>query len=265
MSSSTALNSSTIKSGVGGFFAGSHAVFRGYDLHKDLADIDWIELYVLGITGRRFSKEQVRLLHAIWAYTSYPDPRLWNNRVAALAGNVRSTGGLGLAAALSASEAKIFGLDVCIRAIDFFLVTHKRIKEGVPLLDCIQQELKTQRSLAGYGRPLLDQDERITPILKIAKQLNLDQGKYLKLAFDVAAVLKQGRWRMQINYAALTAALTADIGLNAREYYLFVFPAFLAGMTPCYLDGLAKPVGEFYPSACVNIDYQGPAPRKWHD
>ena len=83
---------------MGQAFVGQRAVFRGHDLHADLKDMDWVELYVFGLTGRRFEPAQVRMLHALWVHTSYPDPRIWNNRVAALAGSARSTGNLGIAA-----------------------------------------------------------------------------------------------------------------------------------------------------------------------
>src|SRR5262245_11533061 len=98
-----------IRSRVGAAFIGSHAVFRGKDLHADLGDAGWLDLYLFGVTGRRFSTPKLRLLEAMWTHTSYPDARIWNNRVAALAGTTRSTGNLGIAAALAVSEAKIYG------------------------------------------------------------------------------------------------------------------------------------------------------------
>ena len=51
-------NVGRLKTRMGAFFAGSRAVFRGHDLHADLRDMDWVELYLFGITGRRFSKER---------------------------------------------------------------------------------------------------------------------------------------------------------------------------------------------------------------
>ena len=81
-----------LKTRMGAFFPGERVVYRGHDLHVDLKDMDWIELYVFGITGRRFSPEQLRLMHALWVNTSYPDSRIWNNRVAALAGSAHSRG-----------------------------------------------------------------------------------------------------------------------------------------------------------------------------
>jgi hypothetical protein len=172
-----------LKSRMGACFPGKWAVFRGHDLHAELKDLDWIELYIFGITGRRFSPGQLRLLHAIWVYTSYPDARIWNNRVTALAGSARSTGTLGIAAALAVSEAAIYGRGIDIRAIDFVIRTRKALDIGAELADCVKDELDKHRGIAGYGRPLASGDERITPFMSLAKALGLDDGPHMQLAF----------------------------------------------------------------------------------
>lgn len=257
-------NSGVLKSRMGAFFPGSHVIFRGHDLHTELKDMDWVELYIFGITGRRFTKEQVRLIGALWAYTSFPDVRLWNNRVAALAGSARSTGTLGLAAALAISEGAIYGRGVDMRTIDFLTRTQQRLDNGGDLTECIREELKSQRGIAGYGRPLINADERNPHILALAKSLKLDQGRYLRLAFAVEEKLLAGRWRMKMTYAALSAALVADMGFSPREYYLLAFPAFLAGMPPCFIEASERPEGTLYPISCNDILYQGQAQRSWH-
>jgi len=256
-------NVGVLKSRMGTFYPGSHVIFRGHDLHTDLKDMDWVELYVFGITGRRFTKEQLRLMHSIWTYTSYPDVRLWNNRVAALAGSSRSTGNLGVAAALAVSEASIYGRGIDMRAIDFLIRTRRQMDEGGDLAECIRQELESQRSIAGYGRPLINGDERNQHMLALARELGLDQGAYLHLAFAIEEALLAGRWRMKMNYGALVAALGADIGLTPREYYLFMFPAFLAGMTPCFIEAADRTEGTLYPVSCTDILYEGQPQRTW--
>lgn len=256
-------NVGVLKSRMGTFYPGSHVIFRGHDLHADLKDMDWIELYVFGITGRRFTKEQLRLMHSMWTYTSYPDVRLWNNRVAALAGSARSTGTLGLAAALAVSEASIYGGGVIFRSIDFFVRTQRRLEGGGGLTDCVREELDTYRSIGGYGRPLVNADERIQPLLALAKSLGLDRGPYLRLAFAVEEILLAGRWRMKMNYVAFVAALVADIGFSPREYYLFSFPAFLAGMPPGFIEAADRPEGTLYPVSCAGILYEGKPRRTW--
>ncbi len=52
-------NVGVLKSRMGTFYPGSHVIYRGHDLHKDLKDMDWVELYVFGITGRRFTQGAV--------------------------------------------------------------------------------------------------------------------------------------------------------------------------------------------------------------
>ncbi|MCQ8104662.1 citryl-CoA lyase [Methylomonas sp. SURF-2] len=252
-----------LKSRMGTFYPGSHVIFRGQDLHEDLKDLDWLALYLFGITGRRFDAAQLKLLNAIWTYTSYADARLWNNRVAALAGSSRSSGALGLAAALAVSEAAIYGGGILMRAIEFFIRALHETACGADLSDCVRRELELHRSIAGYGRPLVNGDERIQPLLKLAAELGLDRGPHLELALAVEIKLLHGRWRMKMNYAALVAALGADLGLDAAEFYLYMFPVFLAGMPPGYIEAGERPEGGLYAIPCDHIVYSGPARRNW--
>ena len=95
-------------------------IFRGKDLFRDLNNLPWMGLLLYGITGRIPDDKQIRLFEGIWTLcTSYPDPRIWNNRVAALAGTVRSTAALGISAATAVSEASLYGRRPDIRAVDF--------------------------------------------------------------------------------------------------------------------------------------------------
>ena len=139
---------------LGAIFPGERVVYRGKDLFTELFDVSWMQLLLYGITGRMYSKSQVKLFDSLWALTiSYPDPRPWNNRVAALAGTVRSTAGLANNAASAVSEAKIFGGQANTAAIDFIIEAKQKVSEGVILEDIIKKELKVNRGISGYGRP----------------------------------------------------------------------------------------------------------------
>ena len=61
----------------------------------------------------------------------------------------------------------------------------------------------------------------------------------------------------------LAAAFGADLGFSPQEYYLFMFPAFLAGMTPCLIEAAGRPEGTLYPLPCEGIEYGGRAYRPW--
>ena len=248
---------------MGAIFPGERAVFRGHDLHTSLKDMDWLELYLFGITGRRFTLPQMKVFQAIWSYTSYPDPRIWNNRVAALAGTARSTGNLGIAAALAVSDAEIYGRGIDLRISEFLTRAKTSVDAGVDLAGLVHAELKRQRGIAGYGRPIASKDERIAPLMVVVQKQGLDGGPHLKLAFEVEKILLTGRWRLHMNYAAPVAALGADFGLSPREYYFFGIPAFLAGMPPCYLDAADKPEDLLFPLPCRMMRYEGAPRRRW--
>lgn len=248
---------------MGACFPGERAVFRGHDLHASLKDLDWLELYLFGITGRRFTPQQMKVLHAICTFTSYPDARLWNNRVAALAGTARSTGTLGIAAAFAVSEAQIYGWGAVLRASEFLTRARIQVDEGTDLAELVRAELKRQRGIAGYGRPITSGDERIAPMMALVSEQGLDGGPHLTLAFEVEKILLAGRWRLHMSYAALSAALCADLGMSPREYYFSSMPAFLAGMPPCYLEAAEKPSGLLFPLPCRVMLYEGVARRQW--
>jgi hypothetical protein len=100
-------------------------------------------------------------------------------------------------------------------------------------------------------------------MLALIEREGLRDGAHVKTAFAVEALLQAGRWRLRMNYAALAAALTLDMGFTPRQHYLFSFPAFLAGMQPCFIEASERPAGTLLPLSCDDINYQGPAPRAW--
>lgn len=249
---------------MGGSIPGERVVVRGKDLFTDLGEFSWLKLLLFMITGREFEDAKVEVLDKLWALTiSYPDPRVWNNRVGALAGTVRSTGSLGVGAASAVSEAKIYGGQANIAAIDFITECAKRVDQGKSLEEIVRNELKINRAIYGYGRPITSADERILPVQKLLKKHNLHKGKYVSLAYDVEDFLKNGRWRYQMNITGLAAAVGADMGLSVREYHLYTINGFNAGITACYTDALSKDQGSLFPLRCERVEYQGIEKRKW--
>jgi hypothetical protein len=252
-----------LQSRVGGVVGGERAVFRGYDLHRDLREIHWVELLFFGASGRRFSPSEVRVCNAMMTFTSYPDARIWNNRVAALAGTARSTGNLGLSAAEAISEAAIFGRQVDYRALDFLFHARACHDGGGDLAAFVADHLARHRHVAGFGRPLTAEDERIGPMLALLTEEGFDDGPFLSVARRVGEILQAGRWRYRMNYAGLVAAVCGDFGLTPEQYSLVAFPAFICGMIPCYQEAREKPAGAIMPIPCDAINYNGAPPRRW--
>jgi len=249
---------------MGGAIPGERVVYRGKDLLNELNTMSWMQLYLYGITGRIFSENEIKLFEGIWVIsTSYPDARLWNNRIASLAGTCRSTGSLGVSAAIASCEASVYGQSPVIKCMEFLRITSEKLDAGLNLDLIIRQHLKQHRVIPGYGRPIVNRDERIQPLLELARKLGLADGGHVKLAFDIETSLLQGRWRMHMNVAALACALVTDIGLSEREFYLFLIPSFSAGIVPCFIEASTRPEGGFLPIRCNRIQYEGTPKRKW--
>ena len=249
---------------LGASFPGERVVARGKDLFTEFENFTLHKYLLYMITGREFSDKEMYLLDQFFMLTiSYPDPRIWNNRIAALAGSVRSTAALGIGSAYAVSEAKIYGGQANLAAIDFILEANKRVKSGEKLLDIIKQELKARRMVAGYGRPIIKSDERIAPIQKIMEKTGYDKGEHVQLSYEIENILMQGRWRMQMNITGLFAAVGADMGFSVREYYLWLTNGFTAGITACYTDAISKKEGTLFPLRCERVEYEGVAERTW--
>ena len=254
------------KTELGGSVTGERVVVRGRNLFEDLQHYSWLKLLLLMITGREFDQNELAMLDKLWMFAvSYPDPRVWNNRVAALAGTARSTAGLGIGAASAVSEAKIYGGQAILGAYDFIVDCKNKLNDGQMLKQIVKDELKVNRAIYGYGRPIISRDERIAPVERAMRELGFDKGEHVKLVYEIEDILKNGRWRMQMNIAALSAAVGADIGLSAEEYYLWTVNSFNAGTTACYLDANNKNSGALFPVRCERIKYEGVAKRKWND
>ena len=252
-----------LRTSVGACWPGTRAVFRGQDLHRDLDGMSWMGLYVFGITGRRFAANELRVLEGIWTMTSYPDTRLWNNRVAALAANARSASVLGLSAAIASTEAGVFGGGPGLQAIDFFLRAGAQRREGGEVEAIVAAELLAHRRILGFGRPINSTDERLPPLMRLVEREGLADGLHYRMAFDVEQALLRRKPFLKLNFAGLTAALAADLGFTARQYQLYNILKTLAGMPPCIVEAAEKPEGTLLPTPCVNVVYEGRAPRSW--
>lgn len=250
---------------MGKWFPGERVVLRGKDMLHDMRGMRWMAQFLFSITGRNFDDSQVRLFEALWSMTvNYPDPRIWPNRVAALAGTVRTTATLGISAALAISEGELFGHRSNIRTIDFIKRAKASVENGDKLESIVRKELKQHRWVPGYGRPIVKNDERIEPVIEFARTLGLADGPHVAIAFEVDKFLVKKRYPMAMNIAALDAALAADQGLSSREYYRYFMLSFLGGMVPAFIDTDEKVEGAFFPLRCAKLKYEGVEKRHWH-
>ncbi len=249
---------------MGALFPGERIVFRGKDLFSELSEQRWMQVLLFGITGREFTDKQARLIEGIWVIGgSYPDPRIWNNRIASLGGTARSTVSLSISSAIAASEAKYFGQRPLIKAIDFLLDCKKHLNNERDLNQIVKDELKSNRMLSGFGRPIINKDERIVPLIKFAKSLEFGNGYFVNLVFKIEQLLQESKYKYKLNAAGLAAALAADQGLSPYEFNQLMTLCFTIGFFPCYQEALQQTEGTFFPYRCKRINYTGSNNRKW--
>ncbi|MDM3872103.1 hypothetical protein QSV34_12175 [Porticoccus sp. W117] len=249
---------------VGACIPGERVIFRGKDLFTDAYDLGWVGLLFYGISGREFSKPELEMLEAMMVISgSFPDPRIWNNRISALAGTARSTASLGFSAATAVTEAQIYGHGAVIKAFEFIEAGTKATANGANLEEFTLSWMKKARRVPGFGRPITDVDERLGPLLAVAKKLSLDGGPHLAFALSVESFLKNSRYKQGMNAAGLVCALAADMNVSMRDFYMFSWLSFLGGIFPCYTDATEKPEGSFFPLSCKKINYVGKGRRTW--
>lgn len=255
-------NEDTIVTRMGRGFLSERAVYRGKDLHHDLKDSTWMELWVLGITGRTFAPNELKVLNFIWLSTSYPDKSIWPNNITALAGTARSTETLGLSVGMCASEATIYGMNSFVRGLEFFKKASKQLDDGSDLEQIIEQEMSINKFVYGYGRPLASTDERVPHVIKFARDNGMGDGRHLNLALETFKILKVKKG-LCMNVAALYCALGADLGFTKEQFQMFMTPVFWAGMPPCFIEAKENNAGTFLPIRCDRIEYTGPKDLKW--
>jgi len=257
-------NETKWQSEMGGLVLGEKAFFRDKDVFSEMKDWDWVFMQYFCVTGREPSEGSAKFLNSLFCTCfNYADPRIWNNRVSALAGTTSSTAQLGVSASSAVSEAKIYGGSAALKAVDFYLKTSERIKNGEKLDAIVLDELKRNKAVFGYGRPVTNKDERIKPALLLLKENNLNDRKYIKLAIEINDFLKSTRYKLQFNIGGIYAAFCADEGFTPKQAYYLLVACFYVGHLACYLDAHSKFEGAFFPLRCDRIAYEGVGSRPW--
>ena len=248
---------------MGGWIPGEDVILRGKSIFSDFGDATWMEILLFANTGKR-SKKTAKLLDGLWAIsTSYPEPRIWNNRISALAGTARSTGVMAAAGSLAVTEATLYGLRPIIRSADFLVRAKELLENGAHMQEIISKEVANHKHIFGYGRPVVNRDERIVPAMNYARSIGCGDGEYTKLAFDIEDVLSSSKGKYSMNIAALVGALLLDEGCTPREYYDMTTLCFTGGAMPCFIDAASKPEGSFFPLRVSRVSYLGENKRCW--
>lgn len=261
----------------GGWFAGERVVMHGKNILSHMSGCTWMEMILFAVTKRVPDKKQAQFLDAVLAMSGcIPDPRLWNNRVSALAGTSRSTSALGASAGMAMSDAIIFGFQPMVAAFTMLeslshldeADRHIQIEERLKVRNNVigkpgQGKGRAVARVAGYGRPVASGDERIPPLMEIAEKYDCHDKAAVSLAFEIEQYLQENGHGLRLNTGGLIAAFCLDQKLTQQQFYYYISHCFCVSLLACHADASEHAEGAFFPLRCDQINYIGPPERQW--
>ncbi|WP_076420461.1 hypothetical protein [Colwellia sp. UCD-KL20] len=253
-----------IVSARGGWKIGEGVQCCGYDMMEDLVGKkSYMQVVILNATGRLPSKALADWIEAIHICLSWPDPRIWCNRIGALAGSARTTAVAASTLGVLAADSKSYGIKPLISGVGFIQYAHKEITKGISIDDFIINEVKKNGGkpyLMGYIRPIAKGDERIPAMEKVTKDLNFTIGKHLSLAYKIEEHLNK-KFDETMNVNGYVSAFLSDQGYSAEEVYRIFSSLVISGVTACYTDTRERVKGGFSPLKTSDVTYTGKAFR----
>jgi citrate synthase len=250
-----------IVSNRGGWKIGSGVQNCGYDMMNDLVGTaSYMQVVVLNATGRLPSKALADWIEAVHICLSWPDPRIWCNRIGALAGSSRTSGVAASCLGVLAAESTSYGIKPLINGVEF--IEHA-YTQGTPVDDFITAETKKhggKPNLMGYARPIAKGDERIPAMEKVTKKLGFSVGEHLSLAYKIERILHD-RYDESMNINGYVSAFLADQNFSAIEVYRIFSAVVLSGVTACYADTADRLEGSFAPLKTSDVIYKGASLR----
>lgn len=231
----------SIHAAAGRLTLGSQVVTHGLDVHHDCVEMTFVSYLLFSVTGRRCDHRRARVLDQLWITTGYADARIWCNRVAGYLGSARVDAAFAMSAALAASNSVGYGFRAMSAAYSIqAAIPDAEAEREAWLLGLLQEG----RILHGYGRPVHGHDERIGTALAIVAGAGLRAGPALKRAFALDRDLRTKKG-IEMNIAALWAALCIDFGIGPREYEAFMLLMLTPGHAAVYADQRRRPAFSF--------------------
>lgn len=253
-----------IRSRKGGWKLGQGVVSHGMDLLTDIVGhYSYMQLVVLNATGRMPPRNVADWIEAAHMCLSYPDPRIWCNRIGALGGTNRTSVVAATCYGVLASDAIGYGIRPLSVGVDFIQDVKKKLDDGESLDSLLANKIKEnggRPSLMGYARPIALGDERIPTLERVTKNLGFKKGKHLTIAFQIDSFLDE-HYQETMNMNGYVSAFLADCGYSSAEVYRIFAVQTFSGITACFTDVEERPAGSFSPLRVEDIDYTGPQAR----
>lgn len=259
------MNRASIRSKKGKWNPGEGVSVGGYSLFDDLfGKSSYFQIVFLHVCGWIPERRVADWVEACFVMLSWPDVRLWPNRIGAIAATVRATPVAGIALGALAADSRIYGPGTAVMSVEFLKDAMREHRSGKSAKEIVEAKRNPQtgKILApGYIRPLMSGDERVPYLQSYAKQLGLEAGEHLELAYEIDDYLRD-TYSEGINFAGYMAAVCLDLGLTPEQSYRVFSMCVAGGVHATYSEWADEPPETFLPLRCDDIDYTGPSPRE---
>lgn len=247
-------------SGLGGVNPDQSVTLAGHDLFSQLVgNLSPAACFHLYVKKCLPSPQVERLLAAIITATVYPDIRIWPNRAVAYCAVSGTGNAAGIAGGMLGMEGQMFGGE-CVARCYAFLARLKESEAGGKNLESLIDGLATeQNKIPGFGRPLVQGDERLKPILRVAQECGLADGEWLAFGRRVEKMLDD-RYKIRFNVAALMACLLADMGFSHSEAQSFGSFTPVISFYGVFHEHSRPDAGPVFPLSVKDVLYTGEKP-----
>ncbi len=221
--------------------------------------LSYEQVSVFNATGRLPSRELADWIEAVRICLSWPDPRIWCNHIGALGGSARASTLASTASGILATDSKMYGIKPIIGGVSFIRDAKTLVEEGKEISEVLEVLSLWQGGkpkMMGYARPIAKGDERIPAMERTRKNLGLEMGPCLKLAFEIDRHM-QAKYDESMNINGYVAAFLSDHDFTGEEVYRIYVTAVASGVTACCIDAYDKPAGNFLPLKCDDVLYAG--------
>ena len=255
-----------IKSRKGGWQIGSGIQSHGYDLMNEIVGhCSYMQLVTLNASGRLPSRAFADWLEALHICLSWPDPRIWCNRIGALGGSAGTSAITATCAGVMAADSRSYGTRPLLEGVEFIQRAHREVEaNGISVTDFVDTEVKKHGGkphLMGYARPIAKGDERISAMERVAQGLGFEHGPHLRLAYKIEKKLS-AEFDETMNINGYVSAFFSDQGYTPLEVYRICSVLVFSGVTACFVDAADREEGTFAPLQVADIDYAGKAARE---
>ena len=249
----------------GGWKIGSGIETHGYSLLDEIhGKCSLFQVMILNVTGRLPEKRLADVVEGVFICSSWPDPRIWCNKLGAFSAMTRTTPTAAVAAGGLAGDSKLYGVGTG-RSIESFITLADRMinHENWSVQEFMEKHAFSNGKLQapGFARPLAKGDERVVAMRRYARELGFETGRFEKLANEMEDYLstKAGEG---LNSSGYFVVFMKDQGYSIDEIIGIAAWAISTGVYASYFEYIAQAPEAFLPLRISDIDYTGPEVRK---